>query len=97
MACLQLPTARFTGSFFTRKGAFMEQKIDGLDPSFFDKAIQVFRNLESESKAVIIEAATFQIANYNPCLEKLIKHHYNPTRYSRNAEEILKFLKQKLT
>ena len=75
----------------------MQPKIDGLDASFFDKAIQVFRNLESETKGVIIEAATLQIANYNPCLEKLIKHHYNAIRYSRNAEEILKFLKEKLT
>ena len=75
----------------------MEPKIDGLDPSFFDKAIQVLRNLDSESKGVIIEAATLQIRNYNPCLEKLIKHHYNAIIYSKNAEEILKFLKQKLT
>ena len=74
----------------------MKLEIEDFDPAFFDKAIQVFRNLESETKGAIIEAATLQINNHNPCLEKLIKHHYNAVRYSKNAEEVLKFLKEKL-
>ena len=75
----------------------MDQKTEDLDPSIFDRAIENFEKLESESRETIIAATTMQINNYNPCLKELIKHHYNAMRYSRNAEEILKFLKEKLT
>ncbi len=75
----------------------MKLELDDLDPTIFDRAIDNFKKLESESKAVIIEATTLQMGNYNPCLKKLIKHHYNAMLYSKNAEEILKFLKQQLT
>ena len=75
----------------------MKQELEDFDVRFFDKAIQNFEELETESRAVIIAAIKLQIESHNPYLEELINHHYNSMRHSKNSQEILRFLKQKLT